>query len=322
MTTTTTTIPATQPVATPAPAVAADPQAVATEAASATTILQWPPRDGGLPAPDPTKPASEPPAPRKPLRIWPISDLHLMKGEGWPAGQLPQADVAVVAGDVTEGLVEAVGWLGQYVRPHMRVAFVVGNHEFWGTVHGRALEQGRIAAGITGVDLLEGDAVTIEGVRFVGATLWTDYQLFGEPYRWACEQQARLTMQDHRRIAWAKQPWERFKPEHAVMLHRNAVHDLSRLLREPHPGPTVVVSHHAPHPTSLARDDRARLISAAYASDLTWLIEAGRADLWVHGHTHHAVDYQVAGTRILSNPRGYRHEREAIGFQPLLVVEV
>jgi Icc-related predicted phosphoesterase len=318
---TTTTILPTKPAIAPA-GVFVDPGPDMARTATAATRLVWPPRSGPVVPPDPAQPRSDTATPRKPLRIWPISDLHLAKGEDWPTGQIPQADVAVVAGDVTEGLVEAVGWLGQHIRPHMRVVCVAGNHEFWGTVHVRALEQGRLAAGIVGVDLLEGDAVIIEGVRFAGATLWTDYQLFGEPYRWACEQQARQEMQDHRRISWRTQPWERFKPEHAAMLHRAAVQDLSRLLREPYPGPTVLVTHHAPHPNSLARDDRARLISAAYASDLTMLIEAWRAELWVHGHTHRAVDYRVAGTRILSNPRGYPSERASTGLDLMMVVEV
>lgn len=284
--------------------------------------LVWPPRCGPAAPPDTAKPAPVAASPRKPLRIWPISDLHLTKREGWPAGQIPQADVAVVAGDVTEGLVEAVSWLGQHIRPHMRVVFIAGNHEFWGTVLGRVLEQGRIAAGIVGVDLLDCDAVVIDGVKFVGATLWTDYALFGELYRTSCEQQARFSMADHDRIGWQTQPWRRFRPEDARMLHGHAVSGLSHLMRQPHDGPTVIVTHHAPHPLSLAKDQRAQLISAAYASDMTLLIEAWRAELWVHGHTHHAVDYRVAGTRILSNPRGYPIERASMGSDLMMVVEV
>lgn len=311
-----------KPTATRATIPPVDPGVLSLAVASAATRLVWPPRHPPAPSQNAQQPAPEPAAPRKPLRLWPISDLHVARHEGWPAGQIPQADVAVVAGDVTEGLVDAIGWLGQHIRPHMRVVFVAGNHEYWGTLHERALEQGRIAAGVTDIDLLEGEAVVIERVRFAGATLWTDYHLLGEAYRWAAQQQARLSMSDHSQIGWRKQPWQRLQPEDAAGLHKAAIRDLERLMREPHPGPTVVVTHHAPHPNSLARDQRASLISAAYASDLTEQIGRWNADLWIHGHTHHAVDYRLGSTRILSNPRGYKHEREAIGFQPLLVVEV
>ena len=78
-------------------------------------------------------------SPPRPLRIWPISDLHVGTSEGWPGGQIPQADLAIVAGDVREGLVSAVEWLALHIRPHMPVIFTPGNHEFYGTMHDHAL---------------------------------------------------------------------------------------------------------------------------------------------------------------------------------------
>jgi Icc-related predicted phosphoesterase len=265
--------------------------------------------------------ASAAPA-RQPLRIWPISDLHLTRGEGWSAGQIPQADVAVVAGDVREGVVAAVEWLALQIRPHMPVVFVPGNHEFYGTMHDHALQRGKQAAAFADIHLLDGDQVVIGDVRFVGATLWTDYLLFGDPFRWASMQAARTGLNDHRRIGWSKDPWLRFRPDEAAVLHHRARLKIESHLVQHHPGPTVVVTHHAPHPQSISREFCADLLSAAYASDLGDLITRAGPDLWVHGHTHHAVDYTVARTRILSNPRGYRHEGASTGFDPMLVVEV
>ncbi len=144
---------------------------------------------------------------RQPLRIWPISDLHLAVSEGWSAGHLPQADVAIVAGDVCEGVVAAIEWLALHIRPQMQVVFVPGNHEYYGTVHDQALLRGKQAATFADIHLLNGDQVVIGHVRFVGATLWSDYLLFGEPYRWACMQAARTGLNDHRHIAWSKTPW-------------------------------------------------------------------------------------------------------------------
>ncbi|MDX8482282.1 hypothetical protein RFN28_28060 [Mesorhizobium sp. VK24D] len=62
------------------------------------------------------------------------------------------------------------------------------------------------------------------------------------------------------------------------------------------------------------------LLNAAYASDLSALIEAGRPALWLHGHTHDSCDYQVGNTRVVCNPRGYEDENAA--FDPALVVWV
>ncbi len=273
------------------------------------------------------QPASDPsgatvPPTLKPLRIWPISDLHVGKGEGWPAGQIPQADVALVAGDICEGLVSAIDWLALYIRPHMPVVFVPGNHEYYGTVHDHALLRGKQAAAFADIHLLDGDAVTIGGVRFIGATMWTDYLLFGEPYRWACMQAARQGLNDHRHIAWSKAPWRRFRPDEAAVLHHRAKLAIEGHLVQRHLGPTVVVTHHAPHLGSIHRQIRSNLLSAAYASDLSELMARAGPDLWVHGHTHLSVDYTVANTRIISNPRGYRHEHHATGFDPHLVLEV
>jgi 3',5'-cyclic AMP phosphodiesterase CpdA len=258
----------------------------------------------------------------KPLRIWPISDLHLAQAEGWSTGHIPDADVAVVAGDVCEGVVAAVEWLAIHIRPHMPTVFVPGNHEFYGECLPQALMVAKDAATQADIHLLDGAAVIINGVRLTGATLWTDYALHGEGFRVGSMMAARTGLNDHRRVAWAKQPWLRFRPEEAAALHHQALLQIESHLAQRHDGPMVVLTHHAPHPLSLPDKFRSSLLSAAYASDLTDLITRCSPDLWIHGHTHHSVDYHVGKTRILSNPRGYRHERHATGFQPHLVVEV
>ena len=81
-----------------------------------------------------------------------------------------------------------------------------------------------------------------------------------------------------------------------------------------------MVTHHAPHPGSLHPRYQNDVLSAAYVSYLTAVIEAGKPDLWVHGHVHTSFDYRVGGTRILCNPHGYGSENA--GFNPALVVEV
>jgi predicted phosphodiesterase len=62
-------------------------------------------------------------------------------------------------------------------------------------------------------------------------------------------------------------------------------------------------------------------VAGAFASDLTELMGAEAADLWIFGHIHRSVDTEVAGTRVLSNQRGYPHEPVS-GFDPELVVSV
>lgn len=60
-------------------------------------------------------------------------------------------------------------------------------------------------------------------------------------------------------------------------------------------------------------------VAAAYASALDRLVEGSGAAVWVHGHTHHCVDYRVGRTRVVSNQRGYPGEA-VNGFAPDLVI--
>ena len=87
-------------------------------------------------------------------------------------------------------------------------------------------------------------------------------------------------------------------------------------LARPHDGPTVVVTHHAPHPANLPNPHAD--LAWCYAPGLTDLILDWGPDVWVHGHVHHAVDYPVGRTRVVCNPRGHIDERT--GFVPDLTI--
>ena len=76
------------------------------------------------------------------------------------------------------------------------------------------------------------------------------------------------------------------------------------------------------HEQSVAPRFKADLVSACFASELDYLF--GKMELWVHGHTHDNFDYEVNGTRVICNPRGYvtMNGTENFDFNPALVVEV
>ena len=132
---------------------------------------------------------------------------------------------------------------------------------------------------------------------------------------------ARAGLNDHRRITWAKEPqWLRFRPQEALLLHRRSAAFIAAELAKPFAGPTVVVTHHAPHPGSVHPRYADDMLSAAFVSDLSSIIEAGQPALWVHGHVHASFDYRVGATRVLCNPHGYGAENP--DFEPRLVVEV
>lgn len=252
------------------------------------------------------------------MKVWVLSDLHLEFAGLKEPLEPPEADVCVVAGDLCRGIDTGVRWLAQHIAPAMPCVYVAGNHEFYKGSIKAGIEAGRAAAKeAPDVHFLEDDAVTIGGVRFLGATLWTDFRIDGAPE--AAMDNARRCMNDYRQIAWRKRPWKRFLPVHSYRLHQDSKALLARQLGS-NPLPTVVVTHHLPHARSIPERFKGDPTNAAYASDLSGIIEEGAPALWVHGHMHECCDYVVGGTRSVSNPRGYADENGA--FDAKMVVRI
>lgn len=105
-----------------------------------------------------------------------ISDLHLsMQGLDIPHND---ADVVVLAGDVSRPR-EAVQWATSLGKP---VLYVPGNHEFYGgSLDQRWNDIISLCEG-TKITPLQMSEVVIGDVRFLGATLWTDFELFPEDH--------------------------------------------------------------------------------------------------------------------------------------------
>ena len=261
-------------------------------------------------------------------RLLVLSDLHL---EHHPAWSLPDAfppfDVAVLAGDVdgsperaVHRLAQAPGLVG---RP---IVTVPGNHEFYGGCLDERLAAGKTARAGTRVHMLDRGTVVLAGIRFVGAILWTDYRLFGDPG--LAMEACRSGLNDHRLVEVGPPGSRRlFQPEHAAALHVRDRAFIEAELAKPFAGPTVVVTHHAPHPGSVAARYARDPITPGFVSDLGDVIRRGRPAIWIHGHVHDGFDYQVGATRVLANPKGYGPKwpdrpPENRTFDPGLVVEV
>jgi Icc-related predicted phosphoesterase len=249
------------------------------------------------------------------VRLHVLSDLHLEFAPFEPPDV--DADAVVLAGDLAPG-VRGLEWAAAR-WPDRPLVVVPGNHEFYGHAHPTVIRELAERAAQLGprVHVLSDEAAVVGGVRFVGATLWTDFRVFGDPAAGMAAAQRHMT--DFRRIR--VEPWLRTaRPADTVLWHTQSVRWLRRALWAAHDGPTVVVTHHAPSARSL-NPRYADPAAAAYASDLEALVAGSGARLWVHGHTHHCVDYRLGPTRVLSNQRGYPDER-ADGFDPALVVDL
>jgi Icc-related predicted phosphoesterase len=248
------------------------------------------------------------------MRIRILSDLH--EEYAYKLGALEfeaiAADVTILAGDIANG-VHAIEVARRAAFARSQVILVPGNHEYYDGQIDKVLAQMRAAAAATpNIHLLDQDSVTIQGVRFVGATLWTDYALHGIDQVDASIQAATPKMVDYRLIR--AQTGELFCAADSIALHDQARQWLEEQLRSPLTERqaairTVVITHHAPHPLSVHPRFAGNPVNPAFVSDLTELM--GLAQLWVHGHAHNGFDYQVAGTRVVANPAGYRKRRKS-----------
>jgi len=265
------------------------------------------------------------------MKILVLSDLHLSHhsfSADIDCGRIDeQADVVVLAGDINDGL-GGIRWARE-TFPDKPIVMVAGNHEFYEKHWFSHVDDMREAANKYDIDFLEADGIDLAGVRFLGCSLWTDFELFGADKKEIAMRVAKAQMNDCHCInisRYAEFHWIKSKhltPELTAIRHQGSVDWLTKKLEKGgDPTKTVVVTHHAPHPNSVPDHFAKDLLSAAYASDLTRLL--GKAGLWIHGHMHHSVDYNVNGTRIVSNPRGYLHKNggfENSKFNPALVVD-
>lgn len=278
----------------------------------------------------------------KPLpRLHVLSDLHLERGPYEIPAEV-EYDILVAAGDIGP-VEEAVPWLAKQGKP---VVYVLGNHERWTEdILGAVAKAKELAKG-TQVHVLEAESIVLQGVRFLGCTLWTDLRRFHREFVLTTAR----CLRDHEFItceSWLADPvrakrLEALCKKHEMsmpvpreggrLLHPGITYLenqaarkwLARQLAKDFAGPTVVVTHHAPSDESLVRngisreklavkrwgwrdEEPARI--AGYASEgLLEEVGGKRALLWVHGHTHSAMDYLLEGTRVVCNPRGRQHK--------------
>lgn len=259
------------------------------------------------------------------MRIWIFSDIHLphirIPIEAiLPA--VPQADVCVCAGDLVEGdPAGGVRWLEDYVRPSMPIIYVLGNHEFYNAGGmGEARAKAQKAGSEAGIHVLDDTAIDMGGIRFLGSTLWSDFSILSHgnlAERDRSMKESGKWVNDFHLIRTDEN--EIWTPRMAMLQHHQSRLWLTDELARSDL-PTIIVSHHAPHPLSIAQEFAHDRTTGAFVSDLGELILGYQPALWLHGHTHTRFDYHVGGSRVVCNPRGYRHEKT--NFDPSLVLEI
>ena len=250
------------------------------------------------------------------MKIKLLSDLHLEFGS-FDAGE---GEVLILAGDIVnvkemqndspQGKYY-VKFLEKCANSYKKVFMVLGNHEhYFNDIEktAKALKEYIDVEG-SNITLLDNSKEEFNGVTFVGCTLWTDYDKENPDAKLA----GLNAMTDYHVIEEGE--LGKLVPNSVIERHKDSVAYLDEELKSLS-GPVVVVTHHAPHSTSLSGDYVDSELAPAYYSDMTSFIESHDIDVWCHGHIHHTNDYTISNTRVLSNPRGYRKYNENPDFEP------
>ncbi|AJY51844.1 metallophosphoesterase [Halomonas sp. KO116] len=253
------------------------------------------------------------------MRLRILSDLHLEFFDG--NRELPEvdADMVILAGDIHRES-EGLAW-ARYRFPDMPIIYVPGNHEFYGTCMPQLRGELAREAERLNIELLDNRAVTLDGVRFYGTTLWTDFALYAnDPTQNPAhaESKALRYMPDFKIVQTS--PGITFTPLASRQLHAEALAWLESQLAQPFDGPKVVISHHAPLHGCIPGQYLGDALSPAFASNLPHLM--GKMDVWVHGHVHEPIDMLRNGTRVIANPGGYPYEFTPELFKPDWVIDV
>jgi Icc-related predicted phosphoesterase len=271
------------------------------------------------------------------MKIQLLSDVHLEAHPHWRARPAAGADLLVVAGDVGSyqpgsllvdpdfGLTQfsaAAGW-------PTPVIFVPGNHEYDGMDFDAAHARLRETCDRLGLLWLERETLVWGGVRFVGTTLWTDFDALNptDPRSaTALAQQLKARDKAFRAANYYLkktlttrngEPWLAPGVREQGLVCQQW---LRAALATPFDGPTVAVTHFAPSLRSA--DPRYGNVpgTAGFCNALDDLLP--QAQLWLHGHLHAPSNYVHAGCHVVANPLGYARKNEQAAFQPEILIEI
>lgn len=270
---------------------------------------------------------------RRAMKIQLLSDLHLETHPHFVPTCAPGADLLVVAGDIgsyQDGsrLENADFGLTRFSPRHgwpTPVLYVPGNHEYdnddFDAVHARLQAQ----CEALGIDWLEREVRVIDGVRFVGTTLWADFDALIEPRDPPAERERKRgkAMRAANHYLAHAATTRHGRPFMAEELRDESLASQAWLrdaLARPFEGPTVAITHFSP--TLASADPRYGLTpgTAGFCNALDALLPM--AEVWLHGHLHCAFDYVKDGCRVVANPLGYASKGEQKGFRPGLLIEV
>lgn len=248
------------------------------------------------------------------MRLQILSDIHLEFGER--KFELDNPDLLILAGDIHLGT-KGISWIRD-LTSEIPVIYILGNHEYYKNSYPKLISKLKDSAENTNIHILENDSFEFNGITFHGATLWTNFELYGDPRiaGFECQQK----MNDYHLIK--RDPsYSKLRSIDTHVIHNESIKWLEKSLNDSKTEINVVVTHHAPSEKSILDKYKNDLVSAGFASNLDSFIEKTQPDLWIHGHVHACFDYSIGNTRIVCNSCGYPGE-VVEGYQDKKVIKI
>ncbi len=200
---------------------------------------------------------------------------------------------------------KGVKWALEQI-PNKPVIYVLGNHEFYGKAYPKHVDSVRELCRGTNIHLLENEFVCINGVNFLGATLWTNFELYGDPRLHGASCQSEMT--DYKKIKVSPQ-YRKLRSIDVSAIHRQSLKWLESTLQTLEGQRNVVVTHHGPSEQSVPEVYKGQTITSAYVSNLEATVLKYQPVAWCHGHLHNTSIYKIGGSAVFCNPMGYPDER-------------
>lgn len=200
-----------------------------------------------------------------------------------------------------------------------KVLYIMGNHEHYSGLWNRtSTVLFNECKSYGNLIFLDNESVDIEGIRFIGTSLWTDLNN-EDPLTMMS---VKSMINDYHAITINHNAvYHKLSPINTVSAHKNAL-DYINIAYNEHDGPVVILGHHAPSYQSIhERYKNEHIMNGAFCSNLDeFILSRNRIKLWIHGHVHNPFDYYIGDTRIVCNPHGYPNEHK--DFNPGLVIEI
>jgi Icc-related predicted phosphoesterase len=248
------------------------------------------------------------------MKIQIISDLHQEFGETYIS--FDHADVVILPGDINIGT-KGIDWIKSKIK-NKPVIYVLGNHEYYKGSYPKTLNKIMEIAKNSNVFVLENNSIDIDGIRFHGTTLWTDFSILGNPSEHGIICQDK--MNDYKMIR--RDPtYSKLRTIDTFKIHTYSRKWLEQSLLDSKSSRNIVITHHAPSIKSISHENKNNPLTAAYATNLKEFTLQTESEIWIHGHIHTPIKYNIGKTIIMCNPHGYIGEKYN-GFEKELIVDI